>query len=137
MRLLLAGLLIAASLAAQAQERNLVVAEQRVALVIGNAAYKVGRLRNPVNDARAMTQALKKAGFDVDHRENLTHRQMFEATRDFGDRLKPGAVALFYYAGHGLQVRDRNYLIPVEADLRQRGGSALHEHRRRATRSTS
>lgn len=110
--------LVVLALAAQAQERNLVVAEQRVALVIGNAAYKVGRLRNPVNDARAMTQALKQAGFDVDHRENLTHRQMFEATRDFGDRLKPGAVALFYYAGHGLQVRDRNYLIPVEADLR-------------------
>ena len=111
-------LLVVLALAAQAQERNLVVAEQRVALVIGNAAYKVGRLRNPVNDARAMTQALKKAGFDVDHRENLTHRQMFEATRDFGEKLKPGAVALFYYAGHGLQVRDRNYLIPVEADLR-------------------
>jgi uncharacterized caspase-like protein len=123
MRTLAAALFMGAALAAPAQERTLGVsarepAEERIALVIGNSAYKVGPLRNPVNDARAMTRALRKGGFQVDHRENLTHRQMFEATRDFGENLKPGVVALFYYAGHGLQVRDRNFLIPVEADMK-------------------
>ncbi|MGQ0545611.1 MAG: caspase family protein, partial [Betaproteobacteria bacterium] len=91
-------------------------AEQRLALVIGNSAYKVGPLRNPLNDARAMAGALRAAGFEVMHGENLSHRQLFEMTRDFGRRLNPGVVALFYHAGHGLQVRDRNFLIPVEAD---------------------
>ncbi len=122
MRALWGIVVFAVALAAQAQDRTLSVssreAGERIALVIGNSAYKVGPLRNPVNDARAMTRALRKAGFDVDHREDLNHRQMFEATRNFGEKLKPGAVALFYYAGHGLQVRDRNYLIPVEADLK-------------------
>ena len=118
MRVLTGCLLLGLALAGQAQERNLIVGEQRLALVIGNSAYKVGPLRNPANDARAMAQALRKAGFEVDHRENLSHRQLFEATRGFGEKLKPGAVALFYYAGHGMQVRDRNYLIPVEADLK-------------------
>jgi hypothetical protein len=109
------------ALAAQAQDRTLSVSsrepsDQRLALVIGNSAYKVGPLRNPANDARAMAAALKASGFDVMHGENLSHRQLFEMTRDFGRKLKPGVVALFYYAGHGLQVRDRNFLIPVEAD---------------------
>jgi len=119
---ILGWLLLAAALAAQAQDRTLSVSsrepsDQRLALVIGNSAYKVGPLRNPANDARSMAGALRSAGFDVMHGENLSHRQMFEMTRDFGRKLKPGVVALFYYAGHGLQVRDRNFLIPVEADV--------------------
>ena len=119
---ILGWLLLAAALAAQAQDRTLSVSsrepsDQRLALVIGNSAYKVGPLRNPVNDARSMARALRSAGFDVMHGENLSHRRMFEMTRDFGRKLKPGVVALFYYAGHGLQVRDRNFLIPVEADV--------------------
>ena len=119
---ILGWLLLAAALGAQAQERTLSVSstqapDQRLALVMGNSAYKVGPLRNPVNDARSMARALRPAGFDVMHGENLSHRRMFEMTRDFGRKLKPGVVALFYYAGHGLQVRDRNFLIPVEADV--------------------
>ena len=116
------GILLATvALAAQAQDRTFSVSpressDQRLALVIGNSAYRVGPLRNPANDARAMAAALKSSGFDVMHGENLSHRQLFEMTRDFGRKLKPGVVALFYYAGHGLQVRDRNFLIPVEAD---------------------
>ena len=114
-------LLFVLALAAQAQDRTLSVASpessgQRLALVIGNSAYKVGPLRNPANDARAMANALRATGFDVMHGENLSHRKLFEMTRDFGRKLGPGVVALFYYAGHGLQVRDRNFLIPVEAD---------------------
>ena len=91
--------------------------QERVALVIGNSAYKVGALRNPANDARAMAKVLRETGFDVMHGEDLSHRRMFEAVRDFGRKLAPGVVAVFYYAGHGLQVRDRNFLIPIEADV--------------------
>jgi hypothetical protein len=114
-------LLFVLALAAQAQDRTLSVSaressDQRLALVIGNSAYKVGPLRNPANDARAMASALRASGFEVMHGENLSHRRLFEMTRDFGRKLRPGVVALFYYAGHGLQVRDRNFLIPVEAD---------------------
>ena len=109
MRTFCAIVLLASALAAQAQER--------IALVIGNGDYKVGPLRNPVNDARAMAKVLRETGFEVMHGENLSHREMFEAVRDFGRKLAPGVVALFYYAGHGLQVRDRNFLIPIEADV--------------------
>ena len=120
MRALWGIVIFAVALAAQAQDRTLSVssreAGERLALVIGNSAYKVGPLRNPANDARAMAAALRSSGFEVMHGENLSYRRLFEMTRDFGRKLNPGVVALFYYAGHGLQVRDRNFLIPVEAD---------------------
>ena len=88
--------------------------ERRVALVIGNSAYRVRRLPNPVNDARLMAETLRQLGFDVIHREDLTRAQMQEAITDFGSRLRAGGVALFYYAGHGVQISGRNYLVPVE-----------------------
>jgi formylglycine-generating enzyme required for sulfatase activity len=88
--------------------------ERRVALVIGNSAYRVRRLPNPVNDAKLMANTLRQLGFDVIHREDLTRAQMQQAITDFGARLRPGGVALFYYAGHGMQIGGRNYLVPVE-----------------------
>ena len=91
--------------------------EQRIALVIGNAAYKVDPLDNTVNDARAVAQALSAAQFKVSLRENLDRRSLFEALRVFGSQLTEDTVAVFYYAGHGLQLRDRNFLIPVDADI--------------------
>jgi hypothetical protein len=91
--------------------------EQRVALVIGNAAYQDQPLRNPVNDARLMAGKLKELGFDVILRENATRDAMGGAVRDFTRKLAPGVVALVYYAGHGIQSRGRNYLIPVDANL--------------------
>jgi uncharacterized caspase-like protein/predicted Zn-dependent protease with MMP-like domain len=90
---------------------------KRVALVIGNGAYPATPLRNPVNDARAVSRALKDLGFDVTHRENLTQRAMADVIRQFGARLTPGTAAVFYYAGHGMQVQGRNFLIPVDADV--------------------
>lgn len=92
--------------------------EKRIALVIGNSRYASAPLRNPVNDARLMAESLHKAGFDVQLRENLSRGAMLNAVRDFGERIKGGAVGLFYYSGHGMQIKGRNYLIPVDADIR-------------------
>ncbi|HYX42250.1 MAG TPA: caspase family protein, partial [Pyrinomonadaceae bacterium] len=93
---------------------------KRFALVIGNTAYESGPLKNPVNDARAMAEALRACSFDVLERENATQTEMKQTIRTFGERLRSGgpqAIGLFYYAGHGVQVRDRNYLIPVRATV--------------------
>ena len=90
---------------------------QRVALVIGNAAYKDAPLSNPVNDARAFAQALQESGFSVILRENTDQRGMLAALREFGDRLRAGGTGLFYYAGHGMQIKGRNYLIPIGANV--------------------
>ena len=92
-------------------------AEPRVALVIGNSHYKQSPLANPVNDARAVAKALAESGFAVTKKEDLGLKDMHIALRDFGDALRHGGVGLFYFAGHGVQVKGRNYLIPVDADI--------------------
>ena len=92
-------------------------AEPRIALVIGNSRYKQAPLTNPVNDARAIAKALAQSGFAVTEKEDLSQKDMHIALRDFGDALKQGGVGLFYFAGHGVQVKGRNYLIPVDADI--------------------
>jgi len=94
------------------------VTEERLALVIGNAAYRVSPLDNPVNDARLIGGLLEKAGFKVMRYENQDRNGMFKAMRDFGDRLTDRTIAVFYYAGHALQLRDHNYLVPIEAEIR-------------------
>jgi hypothetical protein len=91
--------------------------EPRLALVIGNSAYRESPLRNPVNDVRAMAQRFKELGFTVLAYENATKRTMEAAIIEFGRRLTEGGVGAFYYAGHGLQVRGRNYLVPVDAEI--------------------
>jgi uncharacterized caspase-like protein len=93
------------------------VAGRRVALVIGNGNYKDAPLGNPVNDARAIAQALKESGFTVIARENTDQKGMHAALREFGDKLRNGGVGLFYYAGHGMQIKGRNYLIPVGSTI--------------------
>jgi|GEM_PF-2856921 len=94
---------------------------QRYALVIGNSAYsKVPSLVNPVNDARDLADALKKVGFQVTKLENAEDKKvMKQAIRDFGARLQGGNTGLFYYSGHGMQVKGENYLIPTNVDLHQ------------------
>ena len=91
--------------------------ERRVALVIGNSAYKSSPLRNPANDARAMARALADVGFAVTVLEDGTRAGMHRAVRLFGDELLRGGAGLFYYAGHGMQVRGRNYLVPVDVEI--------------------
>lgn len=89
----------------------------RVALIIGNASYVAMPLANPVNDARLMAETLRALGFEVIARENASKREMELAILSFGEKLKNAGAGLFYYAGHGLQVRGRNYLMPVEATI--------------------
>ncbi len=108
------GLLLC-SPASQAQDRGL--GERRVALVVGNAAYKNSPLKNPANDAKAIAVALRRMNFEVIERQNLGREAFALAAREFGDKLKGASVALFYFAGHGLQVRGHNYLVPVDADI--------------------
>lgn len=91
--------------------------EQRVALVIGNADYKEAKLTNPVNDARDMAAALRGVGFEVINGEDRNQRQMKELIRQFGQKLRAGGVGVFYFAGHGVQVAGKNYLIPVGAEI--------------------
>jgi len=91
--------------------------EPRLALLIGNSAYRESPLRNPVNDVRAMAQRFRELGFTVLVHENATKRTMEAAIIEFGRRLAEGGVGAFYYAGHGLQVRGRNYLVPVDAEI--------------------
>lgn len=95
------------------------IAEQRIALVIGNAQYKDAPLLNPVNDAQAIAKALSRSGFKVMLRENVGRAQMQVALREFGDALRNGGVGLFYFAGHGVQVKGRNFLVPVDADIQR------------------
>ncbi|WFU28101.1 caspase family protein [Bradyrhizobium sp. CB1717] len=94
-------------------------ADKRVALVIGNSAYKSApKLANPVNDAILMGGMFRKAGFDtVDVRQDLSAPEMRKALREFGARTRDADVAVIYYAGHGLEVDGTNYLIPTDAAL--------------------
>jgi len=91
------------------------VSERRVALVIGNGAYATGPLANPPSDAEAFAAVLRDLGFEVIARQDVTQKEMKRALIEFGDELSAGGVGLFYYAGHGMQVNGRNYLIPVDA----------------------
>src|SRR5208282_4282142 len=96
------------------------VTEPRVALVIGNGAYRaagVPKLKNPVNDARAMAQALRDLGFKVIEAEDADLKAMQKAFVDFGRALPHNGTALFYYAGHGMQLKGLNYLVPVDATV--------------------
>ena len=93
-------------------------AQGRLALVIGNGAYRhTPRLVNPVNDARDIAAALSSLGFDVTEAIDLDKRAFDEALRAFADRSAAADVALVFYAGHGLQVSGQNYLLPVDARL--------------------
>ncbi len=95
------------------------ISNKRTALVIGNGDYQTARkLANPVNDATDMSGTLRELGFDVISGTDLSFKQMDDKVREFGDTLKAnGGVGLFFYAGHGVQVGGRNYLIPVDADI--------------------
>ena len=89
----------------------------RAALVIGNADYSFGALRNPKNDAEAMAKALEEAGFDVTVATDVDQASMAKAVDAFGANLKAnGGVGLFYFSGHGAQIGGENYLIPVSVN---------------------
>ena len=91
--------------------------QRRIALVIGNGKYRIVPLRNPLNDAEDIIKALKKYGFEVTYKENVEQREMEAAIWEFGRTLQKGDVGLFYFAGHGVQIDGRNYLIPIDATI--------------------
>ena len=113
-RMLLLGPVLALAFPAWAQ------GQRRVALVIGNGAYKaVPPLDNPARDARLIATTLEKLGFSLvggGAQLDLDRAAMGRAIRSFGQQLGPNAVAVFYYSGHGLQIEGQNYLVPVTAE---------------------
>jgi hypothetical protein len=101
-------------------------AERRVALVIGNDRYQnVPQLQKAVNDARTIGQALKSLGFDVTVGENLTHTKMSQELVAFAAGVRPGDVALFYYSGHGFEIKGENFLLPVDVPAATEGQDEL------------
>ena len=99
---------------------------RRVALVIGNGKYQFAApLPNPPNDAADIAQALRKLGFDVVEGRDLDRPGMDNAIRQFSRKLDGADIALFFYAGHGLQVNGKNYLVPIDAKLERPGDLAL------------
>lgn len=95
-------------------------AQERIALVIGNSAYEhATALPNPRNDAVAIGDALQDVGFDVTVSIDLDQRGMQAALRDFGLKAETADVAMVYFAGHGIQVADQNYLLPTDAQLKR------------------
>ncbi|MGB8401426.1 caspase family protein [Bradyrhizobium sp.] len=115
-RALLNAILVTAAIACAGPA----AAENRLALVIGQSAYRsVPALPNPANDARAVTQWLTGSGFEVVSASDLSQNQMREKVSEFADKVAAkGAdtVALVFYAGHGLQIDGENYLVPVDID---------------------
>lgn len=92
--------------------------EKRLALVMGNANYEKGELNNPVNDARLIASTLDSLEFDVILKENLaTRRDMTNAIREFGAKRENYDVAFVYYAGHGIQIDDENFLLPTKENF--------------------
>ncbi|MFL5028621.1 MAG: caspase domain-containing protein, partial [Xanthobacteraceae bacterium] len=104
-------------------------ASSRQALLIANADYVDNEvaLRHPITDARALADELRRAGFDVVVGTNLGKQAMQTAIADFTSRIKPGSAALIFFGGHGIQLAQQNYLLPVnaqiwsEADVRRDG----------------
>jgi hypothetical protein len=90
---------------------------ERVALLVGNNAYQASPLRSAVNDVRDLGAALREMGFRTIVRENATRKDMIDAIRQFGQAIEGAEVALFFFAGHALQYKERNYLIPVDAQM--------------------
>jgi len=101
----------------RAYEEGVPRTEQRVALVIGNGAYETAPLRNPIHDAQAMGKVLGELGFEAKILENLNQKDMKREIQSFGEKIQKGGVGLFYFAGHGIQVNGKNFLIPVGAKI--------------------
>ena len=100
---------------------NRVVKEKRVALIIGNASYEnAARLKNTINDAESMAECLMELNFEVFKYVDLDYDGMRLALRDFGDKAERADVIWVYYAGHGLQIDNVNYLIPVDAIMKNK-----------------
>jgi hypothetical protein len=116
---LFALVLLALPLAAQPPQRDLKFeAPKKVALVIGNGNYPKWPLRNPANDARAVSQALTEVGFKTITAIDVTLPNLDRAVSSLVSQVRQGDVVAFYYAGHGIQLEGENYLVPVDFDAK-------------------
>jgi uncharacterized caspase-like protein len=114
------GLIVIAAAVVPAQ------AAKRVALVIGNDAYRnVPKLQKAVNDARTMGQTLQKLGFDVMVAENQTRQAFSQTLLAFDNTIEPGDTAFFFYAGHGFEITGQNYLLPTDVPAATEGQEEL------------
>ncbi len=115
---LLLGLLVLAAREPMAAEPT--GGGPRVALVVGNGAYRAAPLVNPAGDARAVAERLRQAGFRVTLAVDIGRRELQDAIRGFGDALLRDrrTVGVFYYAGHGVQLNWRNFMLPVDVRIR-------------------
>ena len=110
----------------QSWRPQIVPIDRRVALVIGNAKYQHAvQLPNPSNDAADIAQALRKLRFDVVEGRDLDRHAMEDKIREFGRKVEGADLALLFYAGHGMQVGGKNYLVPVDAKLERTGDLSL------------
>ncbi len=105
------------SSSSQLQPVNMFFSDERHALVIGNGSYATSPLPNPTRDANAVSASLRRLGFTVIHKNNVSLQDMERAMDQFYASLGKGSVGLFYYAGHGVQVDGRNYLVPTDASI--------------------
>lgn len=92
--------------------------DSKLALVIGNADYKVKPLRNAVNDARSVAKAMRDVGYSLIVRENASQAGMIDAMKEFWLRGRRSEARVMYFSGHGVQYRGRNYLVPVDMVIR-------------------
>ena len=113
------GVLAMAGLALVGGDAGALSTGSRVAIVVGNADYQVGALPNPRNDARAVTGALRELGFRVVTVEDADQPKLKDLLQQLPSLLEPGDLALFYYAGHAVQFRGGNYLLPVDFAIDQ------------------
>src|SRR6201996_3568299 len=112
--LLLAAMLLAFEIFGPAKA----FAEDKIALVIGNSQYrKVPALTNPVNDAADVAASLKRLGFSVRHFTDLDYDGFRKALIDFGKAARSADKAVIFYAGHGVEIDGKNWLIPVDAEI--------------------
>ena len=94
-------------------------AAERVALIFGNSNYQnAPRLPNPINDATDVASAFERLGFSVTLVKNGTFDSMRRALLDFAQQAQSADIAVLYFAGHGMEIRDENWLIPIDAELR-------------------
>lgn len=111
--------LLLATMVSIASAQSWRIQEARSALVIGNADYANARLRTPTQDAKAINDKLVRLGFKVKLEENATQRTMLAAFRNYISQAERNDVRLIYFAGHGVQWRGRNYLVPIDIDIQR------------------
>ena len=87
---------------------------RKIALIIGNDAYQKGQLQNCVNDASSLAKVLRSVGCEVDLRTNLESEEMYQCIKAFAETIQRDDFVIFFFAGHGLQWGDQNFLMPCD-----------------------